>query len=264
MTYESNAAEVEQDAIPELYVITGGGYQWHYTSNETDLTFLGEIYKAASIKRSSFTGSSQPGESKVTLTFPVIDPIITYLSSYPMPSTAVQIYRATRSTLSNYVLLFDGKIKRVSAVGRVISADCFVDDELSAMLPNIVYQSYCNWALFDCGCGLSVSDYEVAAVVTVGGSSLTSPTFSTFAKDYFTQGRIRFGGDFRFITGHDGAQVDLQIPFGSELTTGLTVYAVPGCDGAPATCRTKFNNFDTRHVSMPYIPSHNPVVWGFK
>jgi uncharacterized phage protein (TIGR02218 family) len=139
-----------------------------------------------------------------------------------------------------------------------------VDDELSAMLPEIVYQSFCNWTLFDCNCGLRSQDYELSAIVTVSESSMTSSIFATYENGYFTQGRIRFGGDFRFITNHLGSKVDLQIPFGSELVNGSTVYAIPGCNGAPATCKTKFNNFDLRHVSMPYIPTRNPVIWGFK
>lgn len=264
MTFASNMQAIEQDAVPELYRFISGGYEWRYTSYKTNLTFIGDVYTAAPIQRGALTFSSQPGGSKVSLLFPMSDPMKKFISNYPLPSTVVQIYQAVSSDLTQYALFFEGKIMKVSVAGKVMTAECAVDDALSTMLPHIVYQSYCNWQVFDCDCGLTASDYEVPAVVTVSASSLISATFATYESGWFTQGRIRVGGDYRFVTNHDGSQVDLQIPFGADVITGGTVYAYPGCDGAPATCRTKFNNFTVRHVSMSYIPSHNPIIWGFK
>jgi uncharacterized phage protein (TIGR02218 family) len=263
MTFDSNMQATEQDAIPELYRIIGGGYEWKYTSHRTNLTFLGETYVAASIKRSAFTNTKQIGDSKVTITFPLSQPLLKYISAYPLPSTTIQVYRAVYSDLSQYALLFEGKVKRASFNNKVISAECGIDDEMASMLPHIVYQSYCNWQVFDCNCGLAAADYDVSAVVTVRDSSLISTTFGTYAAGHFTQGWVKFGGDMRFITNHAGSTIDLQLPFASELVTGSTVYAYPGCDGAPATCISKYNNW-LRWLGMPYIPSHNPVVWGFK
>jgi uncharacterized phage protein (TIGR02218 family) len=264
MSFDSNMQATEQLAIPELYVFTGGAWQWRFTSYATDIEFASETYKTISLKRSGFNSTRQLGASRVSLYIPVLSPMTSYLSNAPTPSIKVQIYRALIDAPTEYALLFDGRIKKVVCQERVLQADCALDDELSARMPPLVYQSYCNWGVFECGCGLLESNWEVSAVVSVSGSSLISSTFSTFASGYFSQGKIKFQGDWRFITNHIGAQVDLQLPFGSDLVSGGVVSAYPGCDGAPATCKAKFNNFDTRHVSMPYIPSHNPVLWGFR
>lgn len=263
MTFDSNMQATEQDAIPELYRIVGGGYEWRYTSNRTDITFLGEVYKAATIKRSAFSSTKQIGDSKLTITFPLSEPLLKYISAYPLPSTTVDIYRAVYSSLSQYAFLFSGKVKRASFSNKVISAECSVDDEMSAMLPHIVYQSYCNWQVFDCNCGLNSANYMVSAAVTINDTALVSSVFATYPLEYFTQGWVLFDGDMRFIVGHAGAYIYLQLPFSSALATGNTVSVFPGCDGAPATCIAKYNNWN-HWLGMAYIPSRNPVVWGFK
>ena len=255
---------VEQVAIPELYDITAGGYVWRVTSYKTDLTFLTNLYKAGAIKRSSFSMDQQLGSARVTVSIPFTDPLKQYVGIVPLPSTNIKIYRAVQNSLADYAQLFDGTVQRVTMENKVISAECTPSGKLAVRLPHIVYQSYCNWTVFDCNCGLIAADWDVAVEVTIDGANLVSATFASFADGYFTQGRIYYDGDWRFVTSHVGNTVSLHVPFGSSLVNGATVTAYPGCDGAPATCRTKFNNFTTRHVSMPYIPSHNPVVWGFK
>lgn len=264
MTFDSNMQLVEQIATPELYDITAGGYVWRVTSYKTDLTFLSNLYKAGAIRRSSFTVDQQLGSARVSITVPFTDPLKKYIGVVPLPSTRVAIYRAIANSLGDYALVFDGMIQRVGISDKVISAECSPSGKLAARLPHIVYQSYCNWTVFDCNCGLDINDWGVAAEVTVSGATLISATFAAYADTYFTQGRVYFDGDWRFVTSHVGNTLTLQIPFGSDLTSGLSVTAYPGCDGSPSTCKTKFDNFATRHVSMPYIPSHHPIVWGFK
>lgn len=264
MTFDSNMQAVQQDAIPELFDITAGGYVWRYTSYKTDITFLTNLYKAATIKRSGFTMDARPGSAKVTVSVPLSEPIQSYISASPLPSTNIKIYRAVASSLSDYALLFDGMVKQVSGANKILSAECSPAGKLTARLPHIVYQSFCNWQVFDCYCGLDATAYAVPATVTVSGSTLVSGTFAAYADDYFTQGRILYDGDFRFVTSHVGNTITLHVPFSASLITGSAVTAYPGCDGKPATCKTKYNNFATRHVSMPYIPSHNPVIWSFK
>ena len=265
MTFDSNMKAIEQAQMPELYRITSSGYEWRYTSNRTAITFLGESYTPAAIKRSAFSNSKQIGESKVNITFALANPLLKYLSAYPLPSTSIQVFRAVGNDLSQYALLFDGKVRRTSFTNKTIIAESTVDDEMSAMVPNIVYQSYCNWQVFDCDCGLLSGSYEVVATVTLDsdGASLISSTFATYESGYFTQGWVKFDGDMRFITNHAGSRIDLQVPFGPNLVNGSGVYAYPGCDGHPDTCTNKFNNFN-KWLGMFYIPSHNPVVWGFK
>jgi uncharacterized phage protein (TIGR02218 family) len=263
MTFDENMQLVQQEAIPELYAFTAGGYVWRYTSYKTDLTFLGNLHKSAPIKRSGFTVDREPGSARVNVTMFVSDPLKKYISATPIPSTRVEIWRAVSSSLSDYVLMFEGIVQRFTAANGVLTVECGQSGKLRVRLPTLVHQSFCNWQVFDCGCGLDPTLWDVPAEVTVSASTLISGTFAGYANGYFTQGKIYYDGDYRFITNHEGNTIWLQIPFQS-LASGSTVVAYPGCNGSPKTCKTKFNNFDDRHLSMPYIPSHNPVVWGFK
>ena len=72
---------------------------------------------------------------------------------------------------------------------------------------------------------------------------------------------MRFGTDARLITQHTGANLYLNVAFAS-LSVGDEAVAYPGCNGDPQTCLNTYNNLE-HFNGMPYIPSHNPVVWGF-
>lgn len=261
MTFDSNMQAIEQSAIAELYNIYAANKVHRYTTYREDLIFDGNIYRRATMKRTGFSADRELGSSKVTISALLWPPFQSFFAASPLPSTYVEIYRAVTEELTSYAKLFSGTVKRSSVKDRIISAECVQTTRLSAKLPKIVYQSNCNWQVFDCDCSLSSDDWDVNAVVTVSSSALVSATFGLFDDDYFTQGRVFYNGDFRFIVAHSGNTITLQAPF-SDLVTGGTVTAYPGCDGLPTTCESKFNNRD-RFCGMRLIPSHNPVVWGF-
>lgn len=264
MTFLTNMQATEQEVIAELYRIRSGGSMWYYTSYRRQIIWLEDTYEAAPIRRGSFTATKTPGSSKVSVYFPLSDPLKRFISNFPLPKTTVKIYRALGTDWpSSYALLFDGKVMRASISNKVITAECAIDDALSMVMPQVVYQSFCNWQVFDCGCLLAPEPFTVTVAVTVDGRSLISSEFARYTSGHFTGGKVYHSGDYRFITNHAGATIDMQIPFGPQLVTGQSVSVTPGCDGSPETCSSKFNNRD-RHLSMPYIPSHNPVLWGFK
>jgi uncharacterized phage protein (TIGR02218 family) len=116
--------------------------------------------------------------------------------------------------------------------------------------------------LFDDGCGLSEMDYQVETTVNVAGSEMESGDFSAFADGYFTGGYVKIGSDMRLITDHVESTIVLHVPFGSYVASGAEVLAYPGCDGSPATCKNKFDNFEDGFLGFPYVPDKNPVIWG--
>lgn len=261
MTFDSNMQSIEQSAIAELYNIYAANKVYRFTTYKTNLTFSGNLYRRATMKRTGFSVDRELGSSKVTVSALLWPPFRSIFAASPLPSTYVEIYRAVTEELTSYAKLFSGTVKRSSVKDKIISAECVQTTRLAAKLPKIVYQSNCNWQVFDCDCALSADDWDVGAVVTVSSASLISATFALFADGYFTQGRVYYNGDFRFITAHSGSTVTLQAPF-SDLVTGGSVVVYPGCDGLLTTCQTKFNN-RARFCGMRLIPSHNPVVWGF-
>jgi uncharacterized phage protein (TIGR02218 family) len=265
MTYATEIAEQEQEAMPEFYEITSGGNVWYYTTYVEGLVFRGVAHEAASVRRSGFTQDTEFGKVELNLQAPVTDVFALYIANLPIEPTQVTIYRAIKSDLSDYVTLFSGTLKSVTIKDRVAMAKCEARSSLlSSRLPTVIYQSYCNHDVFDDGCELPILTWRVVATITdITGYTITSATFGGYADDYFTGGRVQHGSDFRLVTDHVGNVLNLQLPFDARLEVGEDVTVMPGCDGSPATCKNKFNNL-LNFLGFPYIPSSNPVIWGFR
>lgn len=264
MTLETNLQQTEMEAMPELYHFWAGTYEERITSWRSNLIFQGNEYLARPIRRSGFTFDSNFGPVNVSIEAPLVDTFIAYISTQPIEPTHVKIYRAIYSDLSDYAVIFTGQLTRMGITQRMARAEFESKaNRLRVRIPQIIYQSYCNWDVFDINCALLSSSFEVKANVSVVSDTLISPTFGTYASQYFRAGRVKFGDDERWVLDHTGNTITLQIPFDSRLTSGKIVTALPGCDGSPDTCKDKFNNFE-HFMGFPYIPSHNPVLYGFK
>jgi uncharacterized phage protein (TIGR02218 family) len=265
MTYASEILENEQEAMPEFYEIRSGGTTWYYTSYITGLIFRGVAHEPASIRRSGFSQDVQFGKVEVNLTAPVTDIFAQYIANLPIEPAKITIYRAIKSDLTDYINLFSGTIKGVTIKDKIASAKCEARSSLlSARLPAIIYQSFCNHDVFDSGCGLSELTWRViGTVIDITGYTITATAFGTKPNGYFTGGRVQHGDDFRLITDHTTTVLNLQLPFDARLELGEDVIALPGCDGNPSTCEDKFDNL-IKFLGMPYIPSHNPAIWGFR
>jgi len=262
MTYETNLAEVEQVGLPELYRLVYGPTTARYTSWSEDLTFLGEVYETAPLKRSGLSLDHELSAVRLSLQAPILDAFSRYIANQPIEPTSVTIYRALSDDLTQYAILFAGYVMTVSVKDRVARAECEANSAiLDLSWPRFMYQSYCNHDLFDSGCALGDGAFLVQGAVTISGSDLTSAILGTFADGYFIGGRAAYGDDERMITNHVGSTVTLQVPFDDRVEAGTVVDFYPGCDGSPDTCRDTFNNF-TNFLGFPYIPSSNPVIWG--
>lgn len=265
MTYDENLAKTQQEAIPELFTFHYGSIFDRYTSFPEDLTFQGELYKRAAIKRSGFSIDTEYGKISMTVQTPIVPTLQTYIANQPVEKTEVTVHRAVYGDLTDYRVLFTGDIQRVSFKGSVCQASCEMQSHiLSQKIPNIIHQSYCNHQVFDSGCKLDDSLWRVESTISVISSDqYTSGAFAEYDDGYFTGGQLLFGNDARYIINHIGEDVWLHVPFDSRVTVGTVAYALPGCDGSPLTCKNKFDNFN-RWLAFPYIPSSNPVMWGFK
>ncbi len=265
MTYASEIGEQQQEAMPEFYEINSAGNFYYYTTYIEGLIFRGVAHEAASIKRSGFTQDTQFGKVDVNLTAPVADVFAQYIANLPIEPVSITIRRAIKSDLTDYILLFTGRVLSVTIKDLVATAKCEAQSSLlAARLPRIIYQAFCNHDVFDSGCSLGEVAWRVTATVSdISGYTIESSTFGTYADGYFTGGRVQHGTDHRLVTDHTGDILTLHLPFDARLAIGEEVFVLPGCDGSPETCRDKYSNL-TNFLGMPYIPSHNPVIWGFK
>lgn len=265
MTYDSNLAERQQEAIPELYDFFYGGTYDRYTSFPEDISFSGFLYKRASIKRTGFTTDVEFGKISMSIQTPLVPTLSTYLVNQPVEKTQVTIYRALYGDLTDFRILFQGEILTVSFKGNVAQANCEMQSHiLSQKIPNVVNQSFCNHQVFDENCGLDFSAWrDLVTISGINSDKYTSGSFGLKANGYYTGGQLVTGTDARYIINHIGNDVWIHVPFDSRVSIGSSLYVLPGCNGAPTTCLNKFNNFNNL-LAMPYIPSSNPVMWGFK
>ena len=106
---------------------------------------------------------------------------------------------------------------------------------------------------------------RITGILTVvSGTSLAATIWTTKPDGWFNGGYVEIGGDKRLIIKHIGANLKIHAPFDNRATPGASADAYPGCDKNPATCKAKFSNFDAHFLGMPYIPTRNPVIQGFK
>jgi len=268
MSYATNLANSQQETTPEFYHIQVGAANYRYTTAQTSLTFLGNTFAPAAIKRGGFSYDTEFGSVTVNLTAAMNPLFKMYIANQPTEPVNVKIYRSILSDLTDYVILFNGQVKNVSIDGQQVTATCASRSVyLEKKLPKLIYQSYCNHDVFDSGCTLSGVTWRVSGVLTdVTASTITAPEWTAYADNYFKGGMAyTLDGDARLITGSTQSTgvLEIQIPFDSRIAVGESVYAYPGCDGSPETCQTKFSNL-TNFLGMPYIPSRNPVIYGFR
>jgi len=264
-TYSDNITKREMVATPELYEFQYGGIYDYYTSFSEDLLFRGVTYTRASIKRSGFSVDTEFGKITMSVQTPTIDTLRTYISNQPVERTTVKLWRAVLDDLDEYRIIFAGDIQRVSFKGNVCQATCEMQSHtLTQRIPNVVHQSYCNHQVFDEDCGLDDVAWQVAGQVTaISADQYSVGSAALYADGYFTGGQMLHDNDARYIINHVGDSIWLHVPFDSRVSIGSDIYLLPGCNGSPGTCKNKFNNFGN-HLSMPYIPSSNPIMWGFK
>jgi uncharacterized phage protein (TIGR02218 family) len=268
MSYATNLTAAQQESTPEFYRIQIGTTVYRYTTYRSPLTFLSNTYTPATIKRGDISYDTDFKSTELTVTAALSDPFSIYIANQPSEPARIKIYRALQSDTSDYVILFNGTVKNVSIENHQVNATCTSRNRyLEKKIPRIIYQSFCNHDVFDNDCGLNGNLWKVAGTVnTVSGSTIQADEWKAYADDYFTGGMVETSdGDARLITDHvqSTGVLTLQIPFDSRVAAGVSVDAYPGCDGNPATCVNKFNNL-TAFLGMSYIPSKNPVLWGFK
>lgn len=267
MTLATNKTATQQSTMPELYAFLTGSTWSRYTSYTEDITFGGDIYKAAPIKRSGISYDTNFGNVVLNITAPLLDSLNAHIANQPIETVHVTVYRALYSDLTDWEVFFQGSVRYVTIENKVARATVEASSEiLRSKVPTIIFQSECNWDLADNDCALEYDNLKIdVPIVSISSLEYEVSGISGYADDYFTGGVMTYGTDMRLITlSVQSTQIlTLQVPFDTRVAVGTTVEILPGCDGSPDTCQTKFNNF-THFLGMPYIPTTNPVMWGFK
>ena len=164
------------------------------------------------------------------------------------------------STPVGSVILFDGI---VSTIDSLTTSQCQLKVKsylslLNQPMPRNSWQTSCLHTLFDAGCTLAKTAYQVIGQVGAG-STLNTLNWNGATSGYYWQGTITFTsgpntGLSRTIKLATGSQLMLHLPLPWMPLTGDSFFAYPGCDKTFATCKNRFNN-TANNRSYPFIPT---------
>lgn len=251
----------------ELYHIwTESGIHWRYTSGDSTITFEGETFLPATIKRGKIEFNEEIESTKVTFEINYIaQPQIQYLATNPVDITWVQVLKLFRdSSPYSASTLFIGTIKNVSFQGLSASTECTgFEHFLKRIIPRFRYQPSCSYFLYDDFCTINKTNFQLDTDVTTiddTGLVITNSDFALQDDDFYSLGYLEFNNTKRMIIYHIGDTIKIRYPI-TELvaTDSITVFA--GCNKTPEICRDKFDNI-LNFGGMPYVPIDNPVTWG--
>ena len=262
---DSNLNGSELNEYAELYSFDDGSTISRYTTYQTPIMFGGFEYKPAHIKRGSISRNTTFEAVTCQITAPLEEKLTRYIANYPVAPTNVTIYRGLVSSFdSQYMVVFTGNIKSVQIEGVYAVAECVaLGSILDSVWPRDIHSSFCQNTLFDDRCGLSSSDYSLNFTVQslTGKGGLVSTDIGANGSLY-TGGYVVYLKDFRWITLGETNTFNLHVPFDASVAPGVVLRAYQGCSKSAIDCKNKFNNMSNFN-GCPYIPSDNPVLWGF-
>jgi uncharacterized phage protein (TIGR02218 family) len=255
----------------EIYRFWNTNNVYYYTSSDTTITYDGNDYTPALIKRTGTRQSLDLTVSKVTLNIDYSQPVVSeFLGQSPLDLTFMEIKRVFRDqTVKEGLAVFIGVINGVSFQGMQCRVDCLgIEKLLRQKVPRLRYQAKCQLTLYGTMCGVTPATYGVTGtVVSVAsnGLSFVLSEASAYADDYFNLGYAeKSGSPAKMIVDHSGSTILLrQVMVGLVASDTITIY--PGCDKLMSTCSSKFNNLGNddldRFLGYPYIPDSNPAMW---
>lgn len=263
MAYQEELNRRQMVPFQELYEIRQGNYTYYYTSGIETVFFGSKTYYPRVLKRSDFTNNTKLEALRLNVTTTIDKQLQKYIASVPPEPLTIKITRVFMTSGQESFVLFEGEAIDFTFQDNMVTVILEARTHIFRnQIPKIVYQSFCNHALFDSGCALVESEYKVTATLSsVSQIELYSSTFDSYDDGYFTGGHVKAGSDYRMITNHIGNKIVVQVPFSSSVGTSSQVFAYPGCNKKASTCKTKFDNF-INFLGFPYIPSSNPTLWG--
>lgn len=180
-----------------------------------------------------------------------------------LDGASVSLYRAhcaePGGAIVGAVLRFSGPVDGVEIeqdIGITVKSMLY---RLSRVFPRAVFQPACDRTIFDGGCGLPRSAYQITGALQAGSSDIKLLTGLTQDAGYFDGGELLFtsglnAGARRTVKTHIANGVlGLAYPLPREVAVGDSFVIVPGCDGTYARCQ-KYNN-TSRFRGQPFVPA---------
>lgn len=274
----------------DLYAITlaGGSPTYYLTGHQVPVPFGNQLYQTGYvIKRGALKQAAglEVQQMQLTLTPNANNSTgVPLIAGFPLlKAAALKIFDNARVLYSKMFLndfndltpgavpWFQGRVGQVDIDRLSLNLQVNSDIQtLNAQGPPNLIQKGCSHVLFDAGCGLIPSSFQVSGTVTTGSTVLNVNTNLTQPDFYFSLGRIKFisGANATnpsttyFVKFYQNAsgQIQLVRPLPNVPQAGDLFVVLPGCPKTMAACSNTsaavsppFNNLK-RFRGMPFVP----------
>jgi len=266
MTFDFYEKSQRQAEPVELYTIANGVDFYYYTSADHDVVHATKTFVAYPMRRSTIETTGEKGRNNLTINASDDIPVAAIFKVQP-PSEVVSL------VVSRLHEVDPAAEAGVIWVGRILSAKwnkgevVFSCEPVTGSLtrPGLrrLSQRQCPHPQYGAKCGLNKNTYKVTTSVTVSGITLSHSIFDGYPDGYFAGGYVEFdldsgNVDRRFIQAHTGPDLTIGFP-STDLVTGITVRAYPGCDHTIGTCFSKYGN-NANYGGMPFVPQKDPMA----
>lgn len=269
-TYESS---IEGSRPIEVYRFAMGSTVWTYTSWAQDVTLDSVVYSAIPIKRSRIAQGTDQKTRNLTITVPSENLFAAqYVNIVPGEKATLTIIRLQPDEAPSFntrVMSFKGTVQTAGFPRDGYTAEVVVRSIESAKntsIPRVSYMGMCNHFLYDNGCGVDPTNFNIVGAVSAGGATeeITVTGANSQPDGYWTGGYITpLSGspDFRFIVKHVGNVLTMLLPFATDVSSqNVQVYA--GCNHlVTGDCATRFENV-LEFGGFAFVPSKNVFASG--
>ncbi len=270
-------AEPQQVWLYRFREKAGAGRRWHYTSFRTDLTGLGETWRAVPIEHSGVElnlNAADDGAGVSMLALPD-GPLAGWEPRHFSEALEVALFSAqvpaylANVTAGSERLLFLGEIESARRSGSRWEIDLRTALGRRTRLPRFQIQTRCQYPLGEAAtCKLDLSAFKISGTIAAldplaSTLDLESPALATREATYLAGGKLKVGHELRSIRdasvlAPERHRLTLNLPL-TAAQIGDPAEAWPGCDRTPDACRSKFDNF-ANFGGFPFVPAQNPTL----
>jgi uncharacterized phage protein (TIGR02218 family) len=267
MTIDTIEKSVEDAAPIELYEFVNGTEFFRYTSAAQSQVFLGNLFTAAPIARSSVKDTGNFDNTTLRLDTITSLPVAQLFTPQPPSNVvALTVWRKHPTDPDDeWVVVWCGRFLDTEFRGHEATLNCEpLTISLKASAPRRPYSKNCPLTLYDeFTCKADRESFKVEGDGTVvSGSTISIVGAEAKPDNWFAGGYILYTNsvtgqlEFRGVESSLAAGGLLTLSFPPRNMSG-TVKAFAGCDHTVATCTTKFDNLP-RYGGQPLIPTKNP------
>jgi len=260
MSYATLETSTHDGAPVELYDISGGGVDHHWTSADAPITVGSLTYQPIFVERGNIEAGNEANRFTLDMRVAADNSLaLAFVPAPPLAVVTVEIHRRHRAD-SEQITIFSGRLVAVTWARSL--ATLTLEPVYSPIRRDGLRRRYgrgCTYVLYGQECGVSRAAHAVSdTVITRSGNVLTTGLAGAKADGYYAGGYLKVDGQLgqAMIIDHAGDDLTLAQTL-PQLVAGAAITYYPGCAHTLAVCDTKFGN-SPNYGGMPFFPSVNP------